>query len=667
MSTSSSSPTRDTSDKAINKPDIYEGKRSDLEKWLYQVKLYFDLCQVPNGEKTKRAMTFMRGGAQEWIQPKYERYLKDQEPNNEDDDESDDDEDNEANNRIFTDFPTFEKEIRHIFGNFNDTKIAEKMVQSLKQKTSAASYSAEFTRYAEKTGWNDQALRTMYEKGLKDPVKDELMRYGGNTERLSDLIAAAIEVDDKLYERNLEKRNKTPNRNRAGFWTTGKVKKNSGKRAPQTIEYGEPMDIDMVTIRKEPEKSDKKKELKKNDKNCFACGKPGHFAKNCRSKNKVQRRQLGMATRVEEHELSKAMDSEDQILPVHQKKHRKYEINGRQVTRKYYIYWIDKVCSKRLHPDHDKVPQGKCFDPKCRLSQHEQPISNWDNTDEEISEHNLDSWEKITDECDKQLGNSKLEEQLPTKLVKKIEQTSDTEPDFDKLDQESDLKENPIITKFEKRAIEQLTSDSEEPQPSGIARLFGRSTDTVKTPVTFTELANTRQRTREPMPATRGGIKTPTPQGFGRRGNGFIIKTPPPKEAFEESESEYEITYTPEEVEKELEEARKRSLCQVATYDEEWSSCFTKNCVAHEEIKKAKNLYPVRTFYRKLIRPEVTDKYHKDHSGLHWTACYFDYCLTHLSGKQDGYYPTETQVRRELGLPSGKDKTSVKGAFTEDA
>ena len=46
----------------------------------------------------------------------------------------------------------------------------------------------------------------MYYRRLKDNVKDKLMFYSGDTSNLDDIIKAAIKVDDKLYERSIEKR-----------------------------------------------------------------------------------------------------------------------------------------------------------------------------------------------------------------------------------------------------------------------------------------------------------------------------------------------------------------------------------------------------------------------------------------------------------------------------
>jgi hypothetical protein len=56
---------------------------------------------------------------------------------------------------------------------------------------------------------------TMFRRGLKDNLKDELMRDGRSISDMFDLIMIAIDLDDKLYERAMKKRYDQP-RERAG-------------------------------------------------------------------------------------------------------------------------------------------------------------------------------------------------------------------------------------------------------------------------------------------------------------------------------------------------------------------------------------------------------------------------------------------------------------------
>jgi hypothetical protein len=47
---------------------------------------------------------------------------------------------------------------------------------------------------------------TMFRRGLKDNLKDEIMRDGRSISDMFDLIEVAIDLDDKLYERAMKKR-----------------------------------------------------------------------------------------------------------------------------------------------------------------------------------------------------------------------------------------------------------------------------------------------------------------------------------------------------------------------------------------------------------------------------------------------------------------------------
>ena len=46
----------------------------------------------------------------------------------------------------------------------------------------------------------------MYRRGLKENVKDELIRTSKKIDDLDDLIRVTIEIDDNLYERTIERR-----------------------------------------------------------------------------------------------------------------------------------------------------------------------------------------------------------------------------------------------------------------------------------------------------------------------------------------------------------------------------------------------------------------------------------------------------------------------------
>ncbi len=189
----------------VAKPDFYYGDRYKLDDWLNQVLLYFTLENVKDGKRALTAASYLRGEAQQWIRPRLtDKLLRNQDVEG-----------------LFVSFPAFVNKIRGIYGLSNDQQVAIRHIQHVTQKASASQYTAKFTEYAAKTEWDDNALRTMYYRELKDNVKDELMRYGADQTTLLGLQQAAIEVDDKLYERSMEQRHTNQYHGRPGYATNG--------------------------------------------------------------------------------------------------------------------------------------------------------------------------------------------------------------------------------------------------------------------------------------------------------------------------------------------------------------------------------------------------------------------------------------------------------------
>jgi hypothetical protein len=272
------------------KPDLYFGDRRKLEDWFNQLEMYFLFNNTATQAKGVFAASFLRGRAQHYVKPLLTLYLEDRT-------------DKEG---IFGNFKKFKEYMRDVFGTTNEKNAAVRVIQSLRQKTSAAEYTAQFREYANLTDWKGSALLTMYRRGLKENVKDELMRTGADTSTFENLATAAIEIDDQLYERAMEKRHVMGGRTYALPGRSG-----GGGR-------GDPMEIDNIQRGRNKKRIGRGKGNKKTgNMKCWTCDKPGHMSKDCRSKGKVPRKQFNVMTKVlskkDLDEMERVQDARDKV------------------------------------------------------------------------------------------------------------------------------------------------------------------------------------------------------------------------------------------------------------------------------------------------------------------------------------------------------------------
>ena len=67
-------------------------------------------------------------------------------------------------------------------------------------------YIARFYMISAKTEWNDDTLVAIYYKGLKDYIKDKLLKNKASRD-MKEIVKKAIKIDGYLKERRIEKRN----------------------------------------------------------------------------------------------------------------------------------------------------------------------------------------------------------------------------------------------------------------------------------------------------------------------------------------------------------------------------------------------------------------------------------------------------------------------------
>ena len=286
-------------------PDMYYGDRRKLDEWLLQLDLYFKFQgqMVAAQQRVLFASTFMRGQAQRWIKPHIEKYFSHLASKNDSGYQMAPDV--EKSRDLIEVLHQFRLEIRKVFGITDQPATANRIIQSLKQTKSVSEYAATFTQFMAISDWNDDAVfRNFFRKGLRDNVKDELIRQDDDDiSTLDELITVSIKIDDKLRQRAYEKKGSS-GYTRPTYGTYGNNYRSNEQRPrgpPKTHEqaqgqgyYGSmPMEIDTITKKQHDGNHRRGRGGYQPSKrsSCYSCGKPGHKAANCRSRNtnKVRR------------------------------------------------------------------------------------------------------------------------------------------------------------------------------------------------------------------------------------------------------------------------------------------------------------------------------------------------------------------------------------------
>lgn len=167
-------------------PEYYSGQRNKLTTFITQVTMVLVLqaSRYPT-EKSKifYAGSFLRDTAFLWFQPYVTAHPQPE---------------------FMLSFEKFCIELRNTFGDPDEVATAERQLYALHQRGSTSSYLAEFMRHAVLVKWNDEAKAAQFYRGLKDAIKDELARTG-KPDSFKELQQAAIRIDSRLFERQVEK------------------------------------------------------------------------------------------------------------------------------------------------------------------------------------------------------------------------------------------------------------------------------------------------------------------------------------------------------------------------------------------------------------------------------------------------------------------------------
>ena len=231
----------------VGKPNKFSGKHSEFLSFMTQCEAIFKMCpsSYPNDEyKVLFIITNLDGSALRWAQ---DIFAKDDHP-------------------YRKDYQVFRNALFSLYDNHTYRQDAEDRLLSLKQTKSASTYAVEFQTLAAALKFNNDALCSMFFKGLKPTVKTAIMQQGRAT-TLDGLRDQAVRFDQHQHRMRVEeaKESKTTPRSQSGDKGTTQKPINEPRRRKfplSTEEY----------------------ERRKSNRLCFGCGEAGHSARNCKKK-----------------------------------------------------------------------------------------------------------------------------------------------------------------------------------------------------------------------------------------------------------------------------------------------------------------------------------------------------------------------------------------------
>ena len=107
--------------------------------------------------------------------------------------------------KVTQNYPNFKNKLRQVFDDYDKEHLAERRMQSLRQTGSAADYASKFQQLAAQTQWGAISLVAQFYKELKDKIKDDVARVN-QPSQFQSMITLAIRIDDRQYERELERK-----------------------------------------------------------------------------------------------------------------------------------------------------------------------------------------------------------------------------------------------------------------------------------------------------------------------------------------------------------------------------------------------------------------------------------------------------------------------------
>jgi Retrotransposon gag protein len=200
---------------------------------------------ITNEDKVIFCATYLRGSAYDWFEPTLTNFMENTPADWKD-----------ATTATFNSYVTFKANLKKVYNGVNEERIVERQLQALRQTGSATEYASKFQQISSRVEWDDAALNATFYTGLKDHVKDKIARMK-RLEELAEMIDTAIRIDNRVYERQMER-----TRGRAPFQPRYKANTSRFKKPSQGL-YPREMDLDATQHRKKDSHPRRKRGLTK--------------------------------------------------------------------------------------------------------------------------------------------------------------------------------------------------------------------------------------------------------------------------------------------------------------------------------------------------------------------------------------------------------------------
>jgi hypothetical protein len=205
---------------------------------------------------------------------------------------------------ILDNYSSFVNHLRTNYGDPDEKGTARRKLKALRQLGPASTYFAEFQQYVAILGWKDQdPIIDKAIEGLKSNLKDEVARQGFAPKTLDELIMFIVPLDNRLYEREQERRREKDTREAQAKVAqprsqnsnpTNPERRNGPPNLPSNQgprQYRNPQDTRQVPPAGQPIQSaprifrgpitDAERQRRRDHDLCLRCGKPGHRAADC--------------------------------------------------------------------------------------------------------------------------------------------------------------------------------------------------------------------------------------------------------------------------------------------------------------------------------------------------------------------------------------------------